>query len=83
MTENASSNQTSMPEGMDDNDSKGTGSGSNAGHSGGSHGTRLTRSRANQGTPGPNDQGNDSPSKFLRATKKKNIFTFQNLFSAA
>ena len=27
------------------------------------HGTRLTRSRANQGTPGPNDQGNDSPSK--------------------
>ena len=25
--------------------------------------TRLTRSRANQGTPGPGDQANDSPRK--------------------
>lgn len=46
-------------EGMDDNDSK---SASNSER--GTLGTRLTRSRANQGTPGPSDQGNDSPRKF-------------------
>ena len=36
--------------------------GGNSNHS--STNTRLTRSRANQGTPGPGDQANDSPRKF-------------------
>ena len=46
---------------LDDRDSKGAcGNGSNHGSN---HGTRLIRSRANQGTPGPYDQGDDSPSK--------------------
>ena len=35
--------------------------GGNSNHS--STNTRLTRSRANQGTPGPGDQANDSPRK--------------------
>jgi len=60
MAENSNTNQSAMmSEGHDDSDSKGA-SGNGSSHSS-IHGTRLTRSRANQGTPGPNDQGNDSP----------------------
>ena len=37
--------------------------GGNSNHS--NSNTRLTRSRANQGTPGPGDQANDSPRKYF------------------
>ena len=60
MAENSNTNQSAVSEGLDDSASA---SGNGSSHSS-SHGTRLTRSRANQGTPGPNDQGNDSPRKF-------------------
>merc|ERR1719510_2871795 len=57
MVENSNTNQSTASEGgPEDSDSKG-----GSGHSSHGSGTRLTRSRANQGTPGPNEQGNDSP----------------------
>jgi len=59
MAENSNANQGTSNDALDDSEFKGsTGSGANHGSA---HGTRLTRSRANQGTPGPNDTGNDSP----------------------
>lgn len=63
MAENSNANQGTSNDALDDSEFKGsTGSGANHGSA---HGTRLTRSRANQGTPGPNDTGNDSPSMSL------------------
>ena len=47
-------------DGFDDDSSKG----GNSNHS--NSNTRLTRSRANQGTPGPGDQANDSPRKYSK-----------------
>lgn len=56
LAENTNQSSSTL-EGLEDNDSKGaSGNSHNSGH-----GTRLTRSRANQGTPGPSEQGSDSP----------------------
>jgi len=56
-TDMGSTNPSSVAnsDGFDDDSSKG----GNSNHS--NSNTRLTRSRANQGTPGPGDQANDSP----------------------
>ena len=70
MADNSNTNQSAASEGLEDSDSKGAGSGNGSSHGGSNHGTRLTRSRANQGTPGPNDQGNDSPSEFFKVFKE-------------
>ena len=67
LAENTNQSSSTL-EGLEDNDSKGaSGNSHNSGH-----GTRLTRSRANQGTPGPSEQGSDSPSK-LKTFKKFQI----------
>ena len=61
-TDMGSTNPSSVAnsDGFDDDSSKG----GNSNHS--NSNTRLTRSRANQGTPGPGDQANDSPRKYFK-----------------
>ena len=61
-TDMGSTNPSSVAnsDGFDDDSSKG----GNSNHS--NSNTRLTRSRANQGTPGPGDQANDSPRKYSK-----------------